>query len=158
MIRSGMIRVAMAALMAASIVGGCSESGPTNPRETVIAFFGAMEKNDQATLARLLDLPALMRNKSEDYAVTADQPRVFTNPQDILNDLTNDGLTKTRWFTMQRIINDAFVEPETATVEVTFVDKEHSKGYRTNFGLHKVNGKWRIYSFKTFQESGQSEN
>ena len=38
---------------------------------------------------------------------------------------------------------------ETATVEVTFVDKVNSKAYLTKFGLHKVNGKWRIYSFKT---------
>ena len=156
--RSWMMLLALATLAAAMLVVGCSESGPTNPRDTVFAFFGAMEKNDQASLAHLLDLPALMRNKAEDYAVSTDEPRIFTNPQDILNDLTNDGLTKTRWFSMQRIIADATVEPETATVEVTFVDKEHSKGYRTNFGLHKVNGKWRIYSFKTFQEPGQAEN
>ena len=41
---------------------------------------------------------------------------------------------------------------ETATVEVTFVDKEESQGYRTKFGLHLKNGEWRIYSFKTFTE------
>lgn len=158
MISSRMIRSALALMLLAAVMLGCSDDGPSTPRETVFAFFGAMEKNDQASLARLLDLPALMRNKSEDYSVSTDQPRVFTNPQDILADLTNDGLTKTRWFSMQRIIADASVESETATVEVTFVDKEHSKGYRTNFGLHKVNGKWRIYSFKTFQEPGQSEN
>ncbi len=158
MMRSRMIHLVLLATIAIALVAGCSDSGPTNPRETVFALFGAMEKNDQATIARLLDLPALMKNKAEDYAVSTDEPRVFTNPQDILNDLTNEGLTKSRWFAMQRIINDATVEAETATVEVTFVDKEHSRGYRTNFGLHKVNGKWRIYSFKTLQEPGQSEN
>ena len=95
-----------------------------------------------------------MRNYSEDYALQTDSPRVFTNPQDILEDLTGEGKTKRRWFSLQRIINRVAVEGETATVEVTFVDKQHSRGYRTTFGLHIVNGKWKIYSFKTVRSSG----
>ena len=139
------------------IVGGLSllltcSSGPNqnDPRQVVISLFGAMERNDQAALAHILDLASLMRNTAEDYAVTTDSPRVFTDPRQILNDLTDGGLTKTRWFSMQRIVNNAAVMGETATVEVTFVDKNASKGYRTSFGLRKLNDKWRIYSFKTF--------
>jgi hypothetical protein len=112
-------------------------------------MFGAMEKDDRATLAHLLDLAELMRNFSEDYALQTDSPRVLTNPEQILDDLTGEGLTKRRWFSLQRIINKVEVTGETATVEVTFVDKQQSKGYRTKFGLHVVNGKWKIYSFKT---------
>jgi hypothetical protein len=130
----------------------CSEDSQSDPRQTVISFFGAMEKNDPATLARLLDLGELMRNTREDYAVSTDQPRVFTNPKDILDDLTNEGLTKRRWFSMQRIVGNAEVSPESATVEVTFVDKQASQAYLTKFGLKKSNGKWRIYSFRTFQQ------
>jgi hypothetical protein len=77
---------------------------------------------------------------------------VFTNPKEILDDLTNEGLTKRRWFSMQRIVGNAEVSPESATVEVTFVDKQASQAYLTKFGLKKSNGKWRIYSFKTFQQ------
>src|SRR5512140_2560747 len=141
------------AVSALSLVAGCGSNEPDNPRSTVIAFFGAMEKNDQAALARLLDLPELMRNTQEDYSVSTDEPRVFHNPQEILNDLTNDGLTKQRWFSYQRIINNASVTADAATVEVTFVDKKLSKAYLTNFGLHKLNGKWKIYSFKTFEQA-----
>ncbi|MFQ6007954.1 MAG: hypothetical protein ACE5K8_03290 [Candidatus Zixiibacteriota bacterium] len=110
-----------------------------------------MEKNDKAALAHLLDLAELMRGSYEDYALQIDSPRVFTNPEQILDDLTGDGLTKRRWFALQRIINKVDVMGETATVEVTFVDKESSKAYLTKFGLHVVNGKWKIYSFKTIQ-------
>jgi hypothetical protein len=134
-----------------SLLTGCSGINQSDPRQVVISFFGAMERNDQAALAHLLDLASLMRNTSSDYAVSTDEPRVFTNPQQILNDLTNDGLTKTRWFAMQRIVNNASVMEEIATVEVTFVDKNASRGYRTNFGLRKSDGIWRIYSFKTLQ-------
>ncbi|MEA3297668.1 MAG: hypothetical protein U9R56_07375 [candidate division Zixibacteria bacterium] len=130
----------------------CSGSGDLSPKKTVIAFFGAMEKNDQAALTYLLDLPELMRNLNEDYALQTDNPRVFSNPQQILEDLTDDGVTKRTWFSHQRIISKTKITgEETAFVEVTFVDKEKSTGYMTRFGLHKINGKWKIYSFKTEQ-------
>jgi len=133
---------------------GCSDSGPTDPKAAVISMFGAMEKDDKAALAHLLDLPELMKTINEDYALQTDSPRVFTNPLEVLDDLTGEGQTKARWFSLQRIIGDTEVMGETATVEVTFVDKESSRGYRTKFGLHVKNEKWRIYSFKTFEETG----
>ncbi len=140
-----------ALLICLSILLACSGGGnSSDPRQVVISFFGAMEKNDQAMLAHLLDLGSLMQNSREDYAVQTDSPRVFSNPQDILNDLTDKGLTKTRWFSMQRVVANSQVFGESAIVEVTFVDKAASHGYRTHFGLHKVNGEWKIYSFKTF--------
>ena len=136
------------------IAMGCSSSSPSDPKGAVLAMFGAMEKDDKATLAHLLDLAELMRNQGEDYALQTDSPRVFTNPEQILDDLTGDGLTKQRWFAMQRIVNPAEVFGETATVEVTFVDKDQSHAYRTTFGLHVVNDRWKVYSFKTIQNEG----
>jgi len=92
-----------------------------------------------------------MKTTSEDYALGGGEARVWNNPQQILDDLTDAGLTKQRWFSFQRIVNDAEVFGETAAVEVTFVDKANSRGYRTKFGLHMVNDRWKIYSFKTVQ-------
>ena len=77
-----------------------------------------------------------------------------SSPQQILEDLTEDGQTKRRWFSLQRIVNQAAIDGSTATVEVTFVDKDASKGYRTKFGLHIVNSKWKIYSFRAITSEG----
>ena len=136
-----------------SALMACSYSAVTDPKSAVIAMFGAMERDDKAALAHLLDLAELMRNYDEDYALQSESPRVFTNPEQILEDLTGDGLTKRRWFSLQRIINKVDVLGETATVEVTFVDKQLSQGYLTRFGVHVVHGKWKIYSFKTIQSN-----
>lgn len=133
---------------------GCSDSGPPDPKSAVFSMFGAMEKDDKAALAHLLDLPELMKTINDDYALQTDNPRVFTNPLEVLDDLTGEGQTKVRWFSLQRIIGNTEIIGETATVEVTFVDKQSSRGYLTKFGLHVKNGKWRIYSFKTFEEAG----
>ncbi len=130
------------------LLSACSSDTQSTPKDTVISLFGAMEKNDQPALAHILDLASMMSNTAKDYALSGgDNPRVFSNPQQILKDLTDDGLTKTRWFSMQRIIDNVEIMGESATVEVTFVDKDASKGYQTKFGLHFINNKWKIYSF-----------
>lgn len=136
--------------IALSLIAGCTSSAPNDPKAAVIAMFGAMEKNDKSALAHLLDLGELMGNLNEDYALQTDEPRQFTNPEQILDDLTGEGKTKLRWFAHQRIINTVDITGEQATVEVTFVDKEASKGYRTKFGLHIVNDRWKIYTFNAY--------
>ena len=144
------VRTILSAIVLLAIALGCSGSGDSGPKKTVISLFGAMEKDDQASLTYLLDLSELMRNINEDYAIQTDSPRSFTNPQQILDDLTGDGLTKSIWFSHQRIINKTeMISDTTASVEVTFVNKEKSTGYLTRFGLHKIHGKWKIYSFRT---------
>ena len=74
---------------------GCSGTDTDDPRKTVIALFGAMEKNDQARIAYLINLPELMKTSDHDYALAGGEARVFTDPQQILDDLTGDGQTKT---------------------------------------------------------------
>ena len=128
---------------------GCSLGGDDSPREVVIKLFGAMERDDRAAIAHLLDLPQLMGITDHDYALQMDEPRVFYNPEDVLDDLTADGLTKERWFSMQRVIGNVEITGDTASVEVSFINKETEVQYYNKFGLHKVNDRWRIYSFKT---------
>ncbi|MBD3403495.1 hypothetical protein GF420_11410 [candidate division GN15 bacterium] len=145
--------IALAALLLLGLIAACGGTpSPDTPKKTVIAMFGAMERNDQAALAHLLDLTALMKETNRDYALASDSARTFTSPQQILEDLTNDGLTKRRWFSMQRIVNEAQVTGDAATVDVTFHDKQSGIAYLTKFGVHKVNDKWKIYSFKTEEQ------
>ncbi|MBU8933862.1 MAG: hypothetical protein KOO62_07625 [candidate division Zixibacteria bacterium] len=143
------VTVLLATALILAMMPSCANELGSDPKAAVIAMFGAMEKDDRATLAHILDLSELMSNLNEDYALQTNKPRVFTSPEQILDDLTGEGKTKKRWFDLQRIVNKAEVIGETATVEVTFVDKEQSRGWRTKFGLHKVHDQWKIYSFKT---------
>jgi hypothetical protein len=150
------LALVLLAAVSALLMNGCSSSSkPSGPKDAVIKFFGAMESNDQAALAHLLDLTELMKNAESDYAINTASPRTFVSPKDILDDLTNDGKTKRLWFSMQRIVNTAEVTDGAAQVEVTFIDKEASRGYMTKFGLHLADGKWKIYSFKTTEQAGQ---
>jgi hypothetical protein len=110
-----------------------------------------MARNDPAQLTYLLDLPELMHSPDEDYALQM-EPRLLYSPEEVLYDLTGEGRTKETWFGLQRIIGKGRITGEgTATVTVTFVDKEASRGYMTYFGLRLVGDHWKIYSFKLMQ-------
>lgn len=139
--------MAVVMLSSISLIMGCSSGSTGGPKDTVIALFGSMEKDDRAAIANILDLAEMMKEGADDYALSGGEPRLFTSPEQILDDLTGEGETKKRWFSLQRIVAEAKVNGEVANVEVTFVDKVGSKGYRTEFGLHKVHGRWKIFSF-----------
>jgi len=131
-----------------ALAAGCGSGADGNPKEVVIQLFGAMDRNERAAIPRLLDMPALMEAQDEDYALQRSRPRKFYNPEEILNDLTDSGLTKTIWFSMQRIVGKTTHQGDTAFVEVSFVDKAKGVQYYNKFGLHRVNNRWKIYSFR----------
>lgn len=143
-------RLLLSVMILAATLIACDETNMDDPRQVVFGLFGAMEKNDEAALAHLLDLPALMRDSQTDYAMQREEARVFTNPEEVLKDLTGDGETKQLWFSLQRVVGTAEIRGESALVEVTFFNPE--KRFYTKFGLHQKNGEWRIYSFNTMTE------
>ncbi len=131
---------------------GCSSAGGGSPKDVVIKLFGAMERDDRAGIVLLLDMPALMNITDYDYALQRKERRVFHNPEKLLDDLTGEGLTKIKWFNMQRVIGNTEIRGDTAYVEVSFISKETKTQYYNKFGLHRKNDRWRIYSFKTISE------
>jgi hypothetical protein len=141
--------IVSALLVSLILIAGCSSVNNDSPKDVVIKLFGAMERNDAAAIVHLIDLRSLMSISGEDYALQMPVPRVFHNPEDILRDMTDTGLTKTRWFSMQRVIGGTEIVGDTAFVEVSFIDKKINLQYYNKFGLHKRDGVWRIFSFKT---------
>lgn len=127
----------------------CGGDNRDTPREVVIKLFGAMERNDRPGVEYLLDIPSLMARTTEDYALNSDSARVWHSPDDLLDDLVNDGKTKSRWFAHQRIVGRTEIHDDTAFVEISFIDKTTDTQYYNKFGLHLVEGRWKIYGFRT---------
>jgi len=136
-------------LTAGGALFSCAESVSESPRKVVIELFGAMERNERAELAGVVDIAALMEPRQYDYALNLEKPRVFTSPQEIFADLTDSGLTKQTWFKYQRIVGDEEISGDTAYVDVSFVDKETGKQTFNKFGVRKIGQVWRIFSFRT---------
>jgi hypothetical protein len=131
------------------MIAGCNPSVNTasDPKKAVIQMFKAMEENDREKLAHYLDFESLLKTGESDYALQMDSVRKFTNPQEILDDLLQGGLTNQRWQSLQRIVGSGSQMNDSALVEVSFINKATSTQYYNKFGLRKVNGVWKIYSF-----------
>jgi hypothetical protein len=130
----------------------CGDLSDDSPKEVVIRLFGAMDRDDRAAIVYILDLPSMMGLENDDYALQTDSPRTFYNPEDILDDLTGEGLTKSRWFALQRVIGRMEIHGDSALVEVSFINKEKGIQYYNKFGLCRKNNGWKIYSFRTMKE------
>ncbi len=150
MVRNKILLAGSVLLILVILIGCGGVPRAKSPKEAVIMMFGAMERDDKAALAHLLDLPSLMGVEVEDYALKADKPRIFHSPEDLLNDLTGEGKTKNRWFAYQRIVGVTEVTGDSATVEVSFIDKDKTNAtqYLSKFGLVKRSDVWKIYSFR----------
>jgi len=145
-----MIRKAFFCLTAALVLmGGCGPKVDTepDPRKIVLNLFKSMDNDDRAALAHYLDFTSILKTSGADYALQTDSMRVFYDPEQIISDLAKGGLTNTRWGAMQRIVGDTQQGTDTALVDVSFIDKGSSTQYLTKFGLRKVGGNWKIFSF-----------
>ena len=134
---------------------GCGTTLEPSPRQHVIKFFGAMERNDRPAIINSLDLTSLMQVAESDYALQLDTPRVMQSPISIVDDLTEDGQTKQVWFRMTRVVGDEEIIGDTAYVEVSFLNDSKGVQYYNKFGLRRIGEGWRIFSFRTLNEEGQ---
>ena len=124
---------------------------PNQWKEIVRLQFKGRRFQDHA-----LDLAALMQIRDHDYALQVDPPRTWSLPNEIIGDLTDSGRTKTVWFSLQRVIGEEERHGDTAFVEVSFVNKETGVQYYNKFGLHNLEGSWRIFAFKTVVDTASS--
>lgn len=141
-------------LVTLALIQGCSSKGDRDPdpRQVVLNMLREMEKGDEEArkaLVHYLDFPSLLMPRKGDYALQMDSVRSFRNPEAILDDLTEGGLTRERWLSMQRVVGGTEQTGDSALVEVSFNNKNTGTQYYNKWGLRKINGLWKVYSFHT---------
>lgn len=137
-------------LLSAALLIACVDSkDDVDPRirTTVIKIFTAMGDSNRAELAELLDFRTLLLPGETDYALSMDSVRYFNDSEEMLDDLMPGGFTNQRWMNMTKVVAEATQSPDrdSAIVLVTFVTKQ--KKYVSRFGLHRLSGKWQVFSF-----------
>lgn len=128
-------------------LAGCSSPDRNDPREVVLTMIRGMEHSDSIAIVSCLDFASLLKPSTTDYALRMDSVRVFPDSQAMLKDLMAGGLTRERWLQMQRIVGSTTTSGDTALVEVSFISRLTNTQNYNKWGLHKINGKWKIFSF-----------
>lgn len=141
---------AVISILILTAVAGCSgKYAESDPQQVVVRMLRGMENNDREAIAHYLDFPAFLNLRDRDYALQMDSVRTFSNPEQILDDLTKGGFTYTRWMKMQRVVGALELHGDTAYVEVSFIDKEASRQYYNKWGVRRIKNGWKIFSFGT---------
>jgi hypothetical protein len=122
------------------------------PRETVKHFLQSLREDTTSYdyLSQLLDLDELV---TENSIYTYDSTMSFSaNKQGLVSSLQKDGDVRTRWIKNQIILGDVEILGDTATVEVSFIDKTvvPVKQFYNKMGVHLVDGRWKVFSLRLF--------
>ena len=136
-------------LMPAAAYG--DDSGE-QPRETVLRLFQSLRRDTTSYdyLKSLLDLGELVKENSiyaYDTSLTLQD-----NEKNLIGSLLEGGSVRERWLKNQIIVGSVRTLRDTATVEVSFIDKSSVpvKQYYNKMGVHRVDDQWKIFSFRLF--------
>lgn len=133
-------------------VSALSCSDDPEPRQTVMHFLQSLRQDTTSYdyLSQLLDLDELVREGSiYDYnsSLSLEENKVA-----LVSLLQEGGSVREKWLMNQIIVGSVATLGDTATVEVSFIDKESVpvKQYYNKMGVHRVDEQWKIFSFRLF--------
>jgi len=119
-----------------------------DPRKSVKKLITAVDQSDTTALKEYLDLDELLRERLEGFSEEVKEELIPKLRQGILEDLTGDGLTRMSWKNSLLVVGKSEVIGDSATVEVTFINKLSGTKDYTKMGLYFKDGKWKIYNLR----------
>ncbi|MFH1892375.1 MAG: hypothetical protein ABIK83_06790 [Candidatus Zixiibacteriota bacterium] len=133
-------------------IAAASCSDDPEPRQTVMHFLQSLRQDTTSYdyLSQLLDLDELVKENSiynYDSSLYAAGNKVL-----LISLLQEGGSVREKWLKNQIIVGSVATLGDTATVEVSFIDKESVpvKQYYNKMGVHRIDGQWKIFSFRLF--------
>ena len=137
-----------AVLAAMFALSGCG--GGPDPKGTVMDLFTGLHTNDTTLVRRSVDFDRAWMSVKEDLMQADDSLRTRIPWGDRLyGSLTGEGRLRTRWMKTQVVINKTQLLGDSATVEVSFIDRESGMHYYNQMGLVRKAGRWVIVAFRT---------
>ncbi|MBU1320613.1 MAG: hypothetical protein KKG33_06570 [candidate division Zixibacteria bacterium] len=133
-------------------IAAASCSDDPEPRQTVMHFLQSLRQDTTSYdyLSQLLDLDELVKENSiynYDSSLYAAENKVL-----LVSLLQEGGSVREKWLKNQIIVGSVATLGDTATVEVSFIDKESVpvKQYYNKMGVHRIDDQWKIFSFRLF--------
>jgi hypothetical protein len=125
---------------------GCA--GKPNPKDTVMDLFTALHADDTTMVLQSVDTGRAWRSVSLDLKQPADSLLTAISWGERLESaLTGDGRLRSRWIKMQVVIGETEIKADSATVEVSFIDRDTRIQFYSRMALVFQDGHWRIVAF-----------
>jgi hypothetical protein len=125
---------------------GCA--GKPNPKDTVMDLFTALHADDTTMVLRSVDTGRAWRSVSLDLK-QPDDSLLTAIPwgERLESALTGDGRLRSRWTKMQVVIGETEIKADSATVEVSFIDRDTRIQFYSKMALVFYDDHWRIVAF-----------
>lgn len=123
---------------------GC---GPQEtPRKATFDFIFAVLDGDSLGIERRLDLDAMVAKRMAEFppadTITPEKLR-----RTLIGNLTGNGGTRMFWKNQRIVINQEFINGDSAQVEMTFIDQTTGKMEYSMVYLYRSQGRWRVYFY-----------
>ena len=123
-------------------------SNKPDPREDVKQLIAAVDQSDTTALKESLDLNWIVSQRLKGVPEKDSLASFLKKRQELLDDLTGNGATRVSWNNSLVVIGKSEVTGDSATVEVTYIDKTNGIKDYTKIGLYFKDGKWKVYDLK----------
>jgi hypothetical protein len=130
----------------------CCANRP-DPRTTVKKFIEAVDQSDTTVIGELLDFRALLKESLEGFSEKSKEELLPELRQNVLRDFSGEGITRMTWKNSLLVVGKSEVAGDSATVEVTYINKISGTKDYTKMGLHFIDGRWKIFKLK-LEETG----
>jgi hypothetical protein len=111
-------------------------------------LIAAVDQSDTTALKESLDLNWIVNQRLKGVPEKDSLASFLKKRQELLDDLTGNGATRVSWNNSLVVIGKSEVVGDSATVEVTYIDKTNGIKDYTRMGLYFKDGKWKIYDLK----------
>lgn len=141
-------RLAILILIAGCLLVLLGCAGKPNPKDTVMDLFTALHADDTTMIRQSIDAGRAWRSvsldlKQPDDSLLTDIPWA----ERLESSLTGDGRLRSRWMKMQVVIGLTDIMADSATVEVSFIDRDTRVQFYSKMALVFQNNHWKIVAF-----------
>jgi len=127
---------------------GCSSQ--PSPKDTVMDFFSAIYSDDTSIVRGSVDLDRAYVSVKNDLHEAGDSLETDIDwGERLAASLTGEGRLRTRWLKTKVVINKTEFFGDSATVEVSFLDRETGIHFYNKVALVRRPDRWVIVTFRT---------
>jgi len=125
-------------------------SGKPRPKSTIMDLFTALHANDTSLVRQNIDFDRAWVSVQDELGEPGDSLMAeIPWGERLYNSLTGEGDLRRRWMKTQVVINKTYFFGDSATVEVSFIDRESGIHFYNRMALIYKGDRWVIVAFRT---------